>query len=641
MSPPTVAGPPVHHDTPAEQDAGRGAFGPADSASTIGSEASAPARLASPKSPSWMLRAAVCAVLLYAGILTMRSLNANDLFWHLATGRQILQTGALPHADPFSFASDPHEWIDHEWLWQIGAQALYTTASVRVRTPDPRASLALIVSGILVVLAAFWLGLRRGVEDELPAAGLIGFGLVAAETARERLMVRPETASLLFLAIVLTILSRGRPGLRRGLWLAITTAIWSNVHPAALLVPVVVVLWGVGSAWDLHERRTGSWARIGRGILIEAALTAAATCLNPYGASLWSVPLSLARMVKTRAYVNPEWLSPPLLRFPMFYLAVAILAIAVLVGFMRPRRLPEGSVLIAIPLAVLAMQQMRHLGLFAVAFLFAGGAALRVLDPKRTLARILRARALVAVAILGVVAACVPTSIENLTGIGAESGLDPGRFPIEACERIAQHVPSGMRLYNDVQFGGYLIWRFYPERQVFIDGRNELYATLLARLAAIHMGEAPYDDWRALIREREIEGAVVKYQETKKGVIYPPARPGDAPVLGYRSWSAFLFPSSEWALVYFDDTALVFMKRGGAGEAWIRSDEYRDLNPEDRDYLLERAQHDPAFAERLRREAFRRLTESPPVRRVEELLKDLDGLTLRVTEGPRSVPPRS
>jgi hypothetical protein len=263
---------------------------------------------------------------------------------------------------------------------------------------------------------------------------------------------------------------------------------------------------------------------------------------------------------------------------------------------------------------------MRHLALFAVAFLFAGSAVLKSLDRNGSASAILARPWIPATVSSLAVILAVPAS----RGIWsrADGLLEARRFPVAACERIAVLAP-GMRLYNDVQFGGYLIWRFYPERKVFIDGRNELYTKLLPRLGRIHTGEAPYSEWRSLIRDYGIEGAIVKYQPTMKGVLYPPVRPGDEPVRGYRAWSAFLFPSHEWALVYFDDTALVFMRRGGPGEPWIRSAEYRDLNPEDREYLLERARHDSAFASRLRAEASRRVGESPDCRRAAQLLRDL------------------
>lgn len=571
-------------------------------------------------------------MLLYACALSVRPLNANDLFWHLATGREILRTQTLPRVDAFSFTSDRHEWVDHEWLWQGAAQIVYAAAARGGGpTPDPVACAALIAVGALVVLGAFLLGLRRLAEVGVPPAGLVGIGLIAAETARERLMVRPETASLLFLGVVLTLLSRRPPGLRRGLLVAVTTAVWVNVHPAALLVPGIVVLWGLGTvgARQLAGPSSGGGEpRLGLGrmlgpVMLESALAAAATCVSPYGARLWSVPLALARTVKTRTYVNPEWLSPPLSRFPLFYLAAAILVAAAIAVLVRSKRLPDGSLLVALVLGALAMHQMRHLGLFAVAFLFAGGSVLRAFEATGALRRALAGGAVTLLALLGALGAAAPAAAKNLAAMSAEGGLDPGRFPVAACERIAVRAPA-IRLYNDVQFGGYLIWRLFPERQVFIDGRNELYTALLPRLAAIHAGEAPYSEWRALIRDHGIEGAVVKYQEGKKGVIYPPSSPGGPPVLGYRSWSAFLFPVSEWALVDFDDTALIFMRRGRGGESWIRSGEYRDYNPEDRDYLLERARQDPSLAERLRVEARRRLSETPPSRRTERFLEDLE-----------------
>src|SRR4029077_11692131 len=131
----------------------------------------------------------------------------NDLFWHLASGREILASGSIPHSDPFSFASDPGPWIDHEWLWQTAAQSVYAWASNgRGPAPDETADRALILAGAILVAAAFGLALRRLVWAFLPGAVIGGLGMLAAEIARERLMVRPETASLLFLALFLTIL---------------------------------------------------------------------------------------------------------------------------------------------------------------------------------------------------------------------------------------------------------------------------------------------------------------------------------------------------------------------------------------------------------------------------------------------------
>ena len=47
-------------------------------------------------------------------------------------------------------------------------------------------------------------------------------------------------------------------------------------------------------------------------------------------------------------------------------------------------------------------------------------------------------------------------------------------FPARACDAIDAHDWNG-NLLNDYKWGGYCIWRWYPRRKVFIDGRAEVY----------------------------------------------------------------------------------------------------------------------------------------------------------------------
>jgi hypothetical protein len=42
-----------------------------------------------------------------------------DYYWHLETGRLIVQNRALPTADPFSFMYEGQHWVLHEWLFQL------------------------------------------------------------------------------------------------------------------------------------------------------------------------------------------------------------------------------------------------------------------------------------------------------------------------------------------------------------------------------------------------------------------------------------------------------------------------------------------------------------------------------------------
>ncbi len=43
----------------------------------------------------------------------------NDLWGHLFFGREILQNGALPSQNLYSYTAPNHTWINHEWLAEV------------------------------------------------------------------------------------------------------------------------------------------------------------------------------------------------------------------------------------------------------------------------------------------------------------------------------------------------------------------------------------------------------------------------------------------------------------------------------------------------------------------------------------------
>jgi len=47
-------------------------------------------------------------------------------------------------------------------------------------------------------------------------------------------------------------------------------------------------------------------------------------------------------------------------------------------------------------------------------------------------------------------------------------------FPKAAVDWLQTHTPAG-EIFNSYNWGGYLIWRLYPQYRVFIDGRADVY----------------------------------------------------------------------------------------------------------------------------------------------------------------------
>ena len=207
---------------------------------------------------------AVLAVLLPVLGSLLASLSTIDLAYHVRAGESILDTGALPSPDTFSFTAAGLPWLDQQWGAQVAFAAVFRVGGW---------ALLAVVRALFVGLIA-WLVFRAcrsaGAGTRVAAwLTLAGFavGLVA-------LGLRPQLLGMVLFAATVAILAgrERRPGL---VWLIpVLVAVWANVHGSFFLGPAAV-----GVAWleDLASSRPGA-----RRLLIVALVSLAATLLTPY-----------------------------------------------------------------------------------------------------------------------------------------------------------------------------------------------------------------------------------------------------------------------------------------------------------------------------------------------------------------------
>ena len=106
-----------------------------------------------------MRRFAEAALLAALGVLALRAalgdVTGEDLWWHLATGRFIIEHGAIPTRDVFSWTHPGARWVNQEWL----AQVLF------FELLDRGGGNALALFKVVLAAAFFpfvaWIGLRR------------------------------------------------------------------------------------------------------------------------------------------------------------------------------------------------------------------------------------------------------------------------------------------------------------------------------------------------------------------------------------------------------------------------------------------------------------------------------------------------
>jgi hypothetical protein len=412
------------------------------------------------------------------------AIRSYDLFWQLATGRWIVEHRALPHTDPFAVASDRTEWIDGEWLYEIALYGAHSAAGL-----EGLSWLRGLLAAAIFTIA--FVATRRENDSALLVSAIAFAGAMPV------LDLRPSGVAALMVVLMLA---------ARPLWAKVLVAIvWMNVHPSALLAPVV-----------------GGRAEARPALLILLALL-----VNPYGWKGVVAPIRLTSFVSGGTFVNAEWLPSSPLLFPILYAAIVIAAVAFA---LEPQRDWKRIAILAI-FAILAVRSVRNQPLFFAAF------AMLVRLPKLRPALVYAASAM---AIL-------------LVGIATDHrlGVPPERFPIAAVARLKE---SGLRgnIYNPDQFGGFLIWSFYPERRVLTDGRNELYRTFIPEW---QQAREDGRKWNALLRRYDIDVAVEEYRAPLRVTNAATGRVMEMPAhLAY-------WPQQEWVMIARDEAAMVFARR--------------------------------------------------------------------------------
>ncbi len=282
-------------------------------------------------------------------------------------------------------------------------------------------------------------------------------------------------------------------------------------------------------------------------------VSAASLLVNPFGWDAIVAPLRLTQLLGSGEFVNAEWLPSAPAIFPLLYVTIA--AVIALFVFTREKGRNAWRFVAFMLLAALAIQHVRNQGLYFAALPF----FVPAIGPL--------SRYRIAIAVLAVV-----PLVWVLAHQDRHVGIDDIRFPVRAVGRLrATGLPGN--IYNVDQFGGYLEWVSYPQRRVLTDGRNELFRDFIAMDF-----EARRDSrvWHALLAQYQIDLAVDEYQRDKVEVI--DVASGER---RYLPASLVRYRRRDWALIAFDDAAMVFARRAAFAPALVERLEYRYLVPDD------------------------------------------------------------
>lgn len=379
-----------------------------------------------------------------------------DFWWHIAAGREMVASGAIPSQDPFGVYDAANNWgqtvLRGQWLGQVLLYAIYR---------------AFDFDGI-IIFRALVLTLSLGVVYWRCCLLQVGlpwrFGLLALTglAVLSHTGERPQLFSFLALSLLCLLLDGYARTSKRWLLYCVPAVFlfWANSHGAVIFGEVVLLLFAAGHCLQRRSTDHPLSASERKLWLVIVGLSLLALVIAPNGlTTLKYIAFSENRLVRDRmSEYTPPWSLWPATQYYWAFFVVALLSLGKFFNRDGMRYL-----LLILPAALLSVTAYRYIPMFALL-----AAPYIALGWGKLLPRLhLSSGVMNAVAIV-LATASLGYGIQQ--GRVWQHGVQEDKYPAAAMTYIQQHHLSG-KVFNTMTWGGYLTWHLAPAITVFLDGR--------------------------------------------------------------------------------------------------------------------------------------------------------------------------
>lgn len=382
-------------------------------------------------------------------------LQDSDSFWQIKIGQWILDHGAVPTIDFYSFTRTGAPWISTSWLSQV--MFAFSYAQWGWAGPVILTAVGVALSAaIFVYLLDAWI--------EAPRAVL--FAMLALLLSLHHVLARPHILALPVMVawVGLLMAAADRRSAPSWAWLPLM-ALWANLHGGFVLG---LALIGPISLEAVEHAEKGRrlqlflrWVLFGIGALI-------ASCCTPYG---WQTLMGATNILSLGELLSLifEWMPANFATFTSF--EGALLGLIAL-GYYRGLVLSAPRIFLILFLTWSALTHVRSIDAFAflVPLVLAKPLGEMFSRPQTdaTDGDHWPARYITVTGALMILAAS--WSSTSIYMGHHRFSFTMTQTPVAAVDLLEQRKVQ--RIFNAYQFGGYLISRDIP---VFVDGRAELY----------------------------------------------------------------------------------------------------------------------------------------------------------------------
>jgi hypothetical protein len=426
----------------------------------------------------------------------------SDLGRHLALGNYILDQRSIPTRDIFSHTLRHESRPPYEWLTQVLFAIFYR---------------ALGLDGV-ILLTALLLGIATQIvyqySSRTSGSVLTAFLVTLLVTASTSIHWLPRPHIVTFLILPIWVLNlekvRGNKPISVSAF-PILMILWANLHGGFIFGFLAFAAYSAGWIWD--KWRGQAEARTGKRLLFIGIASLAASMITPDLWHNWEAVLnnrSTFILSRTAETMPPNFSDPASLPF------VILLILSMFFAILNRQGIFPAHIFLLGGMGILAVLMARNIPLFSIVCApylstWVATTISRIPAWIRIEARFANLGSAGNAVLAPLLITCLATGYFTYQHAqGKETyQFNSEIFPVQAVDWLAEN-PLGGRMFNQFNWGGYLLYRLWPRELVFVDSQSDFYGEALMRnYQSILDGDA---DSKLLLNEYQVEWVIVEAQ---------------------------------------------------------------------------------------------------------------------------------
>jgi hypothetical protein len=558
-------------------------------------------------------------------ITSFKIFGDDDVFWHLATGRYIVEKGVIPSQEIFGYVTGGIKWIPFEWGWEVLTFLLFQSGGY----------FALSVIRTFIIVMTFLLFFIYLKKRGISTAFVVTVLTVVALTILPRFSIRPQIIYYFFLAallIMLLYLKSQNNKYKNSIYflIPVMTLIWANMHMGVLLGMALFFVFILSEIIDYFYKKD-SLSKITQRkelkyLIYSFFISSLFLLINPFFLDTYLYTYEYMKLDMLHS-IN-EWKSPFDSSIPGSYnnkIFMVFVFSGLTIIYYSVKQKDFFPAFCYIGITFYSIQSVRYIAEFFIIILvfwvLSFDFILRKLS-KKFLIDFISKNIIYKISVIIILIFLIVNAFNNKlykdyfgnifreTGIGVNERFFPVRmFNFIRGENIDK---IGEKPFNNLKIGGYFIWEF-PESKNFIDSRD-LSDSIYALYKNIDLKQTGF--------EKKIEMIGIDYVIYCVPYLTINATEIERNIISYLSRN-----NEKWKLIFWDDKSFLFVKNVPKFKDIIDRYEFKYLSPYN--FIFNRSSLSEGYRnyrETVNKETKRKISEDPTGIFINDIAKFLKSL---------------